>query len=63
MYKDGAKSFEVSEYVLKLPPVRVYYLARQKILLRQLKHPATVWIGGQDVLEYMDEFFDHRSVV
>jgi hypothetical protein len=63
MHKDGAKSFHSSAYFLNLPPVKAYYLARQKILLSQLKHPPTVWIGGEDVLEYMHEFFDHRPVV
>ena len=61
--KDGAKSFKLSAYVLNLPPVRAYYLARQKILLSKLKDPPTVWIGGHDVSDYIDDFFERRTVV
>jgi hypothetical protein len=32
IHKDGVKGFKLSVYVLNLPPVRAYYLVRQKIL-------------------------------
>ena len=38
-------------------------IKKQKILLSKIKDPPTVWIGGHDVLEYMDEFFERRPVV
>lgn len=60
---DGAKAFNLSPYVLNLPPVKDYYAARQKILLGQLKEPPAVWIGGEQVSLYMEDFFEERPVL
>jgi hypothetical protein len=63
MHMDGVKAFNLSPYVLNLPPVKAYYTMRQKILLGRLKHPPAVWIGGHQVSDYMEEFFEQCPVL
>jgi len=63
MHKDDPKEFVLSPYVLNLPAVRAYYAVRQEILLRRLNEPPAVWIGGDEVSDYMSDFFSKRPVL